>query len=200
MNADLLLQRAVFLLALVSGYRASQLAALTRFPEYTLLAVLRQELIIAPSPAFLAKNEQSDSLIGPLTIQSLLEDSSYHPLCPVNALGEYLRLSEGVSEDHLFLNSRSLKPLSPRAIALLLCRVIEKADPGHTPRVHSICGLAASHAFLRAHSAERVRELGGLAFKVNFRTRYLRHSVHNVPCVALGPPPHRAPINEPRIE
>lgn len=56
-NLDLSLRRAVFLLELALGYRASQLAPLMRFPLYTRLA-----------KDGLANNEQADSFIGPLRV------------------------------------------------------------------------------------------------------------------------------------
>ena len=186
MGEEHFLQRAVFLLALATGYRASQLAAVTRHPSFSKLEEDFSALTLAPSPTFLAKNEQADDMLGPITIPSFLEGGRPHPLCPVRAFKEYVERTEGVSEDHLFYNSKSRNPLPPRSLARLLCRVIENADPGQAPHAHSIRGLAASLAFLRTHSVEQVQGLGGWASATSFRTRYLYHSVSPVSCVAMG--------------
>ncbi|XP_076065921.1 uncharacterized protein LOC143039577 [Oratosquilla oratoria] len=189
MEEEHFLQRAVFLLALATGYRASQLAAITRHQSFSKLEEDCSALTLAPSPTFLAKNEQADDMIGPIRIPSFLEEGNPHPLCPVRAFQDYVERTEGVSEDHLFYNSKSRNPLTPRSLARLLCRVIEKADPGHAPHAHNIRGLAASLAFLRTHSVERVQDLGGWASATSFRTRYLYHSITPVPCVAMGTAP-----------
>ncbi|KAK3886697.1 hypothetical protein Pcinc_009163 [Petrolisthes cinctipes] len=184
-----LLQKALFLLALATGYRASQLAALTRHTAFSSVTPNLTSLTISPSPAFLAKNEQADDRIGPLAVPSFLRDGNFHPLCPVHAFVAYVEATRGASPDHLFYNSRSGNPLFPRSIARLLCRVIENGDPGHAPRAHSVRGVAASLAFLRTHSVERVRDLGGWASTSSFRKRYLFHSLSPTPCVAMGTPP-----------
>ena len=189
MGEEHFLQRAVFLLALATGYRASQLAAVTRHSSFSKLEEDFSALTLSPSPTFLAKNERADAMIGPVRIPSFLEGGRPHPLCPVRAFQDYVGRTEGVSEDHLFYNSTSRNPLTPRSVARLLCRVIENADPGHAPHAHSIRGLAASLAFLRTHSIERVQDLGGWASAESFRTRYLYHSVSPVPCVAMGTAP-----------
>lgn len=183
-DTTLSLQTAVFLLARASGYRSSQLVAFTRHPAFTHWSTNGMAVTITPSPTFMAKSEQADSLIGPLRIPALLKNDQHLPLCPVKALSDYIDRTRGVSTDYLFYNPRSQKALTPRSIATLLCNIIEAADPGHAPRAHSIWGLATSVAFLRTHSTERVRDLGGWASTVSFRTRYLRHSVSRQPCVA----------------
>ncbi|XP_076055328.1 uncharacterized protein LOC143033730 [Oratosquilla oratoria] len=188
MEGEHFLQRAVFLLALATGYRASQLAAITRHQSFSNLEEDCSALTLAPSPTFLAKNEQAD-MIGPIRIPSFLEEGNPHPLCPVRAFKDYVERTEGVSEDHLFYNAKSRNPLTPRSLACLLCRIIEKADPGHAPHAHNIRGLAASLAFLRTHSVERVQDLGGWASATSFKTRYLYHSITPVPCVAMGTAP-----------
>ena len=61
---------------------------------------------------------------------------------------------------HLSCDPISGLPLSARRIAVLLRAVIEEGDPGHSPRVHDVRGMAASLAFLRTHSLDRVKEGG----------------------------------------
>lgn len=77
------MQWAAFLLALVKGYRASQLAALTRHEAFTKLASDYSSLMVTLSPKFSGKNELADDLISPLKMPSCLEKGCPHPLCPV---------------------------------------------------------------------------------------------------------------------
>ncbi|KAK4321227.1 hypothetical protein Pmani_007952 [Petrolisthes manimaculis] len=155
------LMSSLFLLALASGFRASQLAALTRHPNFTSFGENDNYLTLAPSPTFLAKNERFDRLIAPLRVPALKGDHSHLPLCPVHATRAYIEHTKHLAPTHLFYNSRSHKPLKTRTISKLLCKVIEKAGPGNSPKAHSIRGMAASLAFLRSRSLTRVQELGG---------------------------------------
>ncbi|KAK4311182.1 hypothetical protein Pmani_017301 [Petrolisthes manimaculis] len=73
---DELPMSSLFLLALATGFRASQLAAITRHPNFTSFGEDDDYLTLAPSPSFLAKNERSDPPGpspegGPLTPASL---------------------------------------------------------------------------------------------------------------------------------
>ena len=114
------LQRAAFLLALATGYRASQLAALTRHDAFSSVAEDGASLKLTPSPTFLAKNEQADSFIGPIEIPTLLQSGTPHPLCPVAAFKDYIACTQDLSKDHLFYASRSARPLTARSLARLL--------------------------------------------------------------------------------
>ncbi|KAK4314456.1 hypothetical protein Pmani_014265 [Petrolisthes manimaculis] len=66
----------LFLLALASGFRASQLAALTRHPNFTSFGENDDYLTLAPSPTFLAKNERSAWLWEPPPPPSGTKDGS----------------------------------------------------------------------------------------------------------------------------
>lgn len=75
------------------------------------------------------------------------------------------------------------------SLARLLCRMIERADPGHAPHTHTIRSLAASLGFFRTHCVEWVQDLGDWASAGVFRTRYIYHSVSIVQCVSMGMAP-----------
>lgn len=184
-----LMKRTVFLMALASGFRSSQLRALTRFPRYTTFAADGSAVSIAASPKSLAKNERLDHRLQPVVIPAWNQRHGPHPLCPVSALKEYMSSSTAVDRHHLFCDPSSGLPLSSRKIADLLRAVIEEGDPGRAPRAHDVRSVAASLAFLRTHSLERVREGGQWSTASCFVSRYLSLSVDNTPCVALGLPP-----------
>ena len=89
----------------------------------------------------------------------------------------------------LFKNATTGRPLSTKGIADNIRGVIEPIDPGHAPRALDVRGVAASLAFIRSHSLEKVREGGQWSTASCFVSRYLPHSVVDSPCVALGLPP-----------
>ena len=65
-----LLQRALFLVAMASGLRASQLHALTRHPSWLVFATDGGRVSLAPSPRFLAKNEREGLVLTPIVIRA----------------------------------------------------------------------------------------------------------------------------------
>ena len=186
-----LLQKALFLVALATGFRASQLRALTRFPQWTTFSRDGSAVSLSLSPKVLGKNERQDHRLQPVVVPAWSAGDAAHPLCPVSALRCYLDASEPWACDlqFLFRDPVTGRPLTTRGIAGRLRGVIESADPGHAPRAHDVRGVAASLAFLRTHSLERVREGGQWSTASCFVARYLSHSVVDFPCVALGLPP-----------
>lgn len=85
----------------------------------------------------MAKNVQADALIGPLRVPAFLEEGLPHPLCPVQAFRDDMEHREGVSDDHLFYNSRRQELIPPRALVCLFCHIINIVDLSRSPRVHS---------------------------------------------------------------
>ncbi|KAK4312231.1 hypothetical protein Pmani_016311 [Petrolisthes manimaculis] len=154
------------------------------FTNFTFFGEDNFHLTLIPSPTFLAKNERSDSLIAPLRVPALREGHRHLPLCPVLAIRVYIENTKHLAPEH----SRSHKPLRTRTISKLLCRTIERADPGNSLRAHSIRGMAASLAFLRSCSLARVQELVGWTIE-SFLNRYLLHDVQRPGCVTLGTTP-----------
>ena len=59
------LRKALFLVAMASGLRSSQLHALTRHPAWLVFAPDGQRVSLAPSPKFLAKNEREGHVLTP---------------------------------------------------------------------------------------------------------------------------------------
>ena len=91
-------EKAVFLLALASGLRVSQLAALTRHQSLTSFEAGDAAVSLAPSPTFLGKNERVGHRLGPVRVPAWLVEGVHHALCPVAALRRYLALFPGVHE------------------------------------------------------------------------------------------------------
>lgn len=89
--------------------------AITRHATFTALEPDNLALTVSPSPKFLAKNEQVDEMLGPLRITSFLVRDEVHLLCPVHSFKDNIECTEGVSDDHLFYNSKFRKhlPIKP---------------------------------------------------------------------------------------
>lgn len=185
-SPDQLLQKACFLLALASGLRVSQLKALTRFPHWTKFHSDGSALTLAPSPTFLAKNEREDHRLEPLTIPALQGQDCPKGLCPVYTLKEYMDATQGAPKEALFVRPSTLKPLSTSAIATVIRNVIFRAEPTVKPKAHDVRKIAATLAFLRTHSLERIRELGQWRSCISFIRRYLAHGVSDSDPVAMG--------------
>lgn len=185
-SPELLMQKACFLLALASGLRVSQIRALTRFPNWTTFGPDDTSVTLAPSPTFLAKNEREDHRLQPILVPALPDQSQVKGLCPVYALRAYLNATSEASKEALFVRPKTLKPMSAAAIAAEIRKVICRGDPTVKPKAHDVRKVAATLAFLRTHSLERVQELGQWASCLSFIRRYLAHEIRDDDSVAMG--------------
>ncbi|KAK3881461.1 hypothetical protein Pcinc_014117 [Petrolisthes cinctipes] len=108
---DLLLQSSVFVLALATGFRASQLAAPTRYPSFTTFGEDVSALTLALSPKFLAKNEQVDNLMAPFRDPSLRQGARHLSLYPVSATKAYLDVAQTLPKTASSTMPRRTNPL-----------------------------------------------------------------------------------------
>lgn len=97
---------------------------------------------LAPSPAFLTKNEREDFRLQPVVVPAWKLRQGHHGLCPVFALCHYLDETPGASERSLLVWPYSLRPCSVAHIASILATVIRKADPGSAKslQLYPFCG------------------------------------------------------------
>ena len=101
----------LFLTALATGARVSELGALLRSPDD--LVFSGDGVTIYPNPNFLAKNEHPQFLRSPIFITSLsYTEGDSRPLCQVATLRDYVRATGSTTSSSLFVNPASLKPLS----------------------------------------------------------------------------------------
>ena len=187
-----LLRKALFLVAMASGLRASQLHALTRNPSWLVFAEDGRRVSLAPSPRFLAKNEREGHVLTPLVLRAWMDGDRHHPLCPVEALRRYVAASPQRTPSRLFLWPTSNKPLSRLQISRNLCATIEAADPGKAPKGKDIRSMSSKLAFLRHFSLDASLRDGQWASDRSFIHHYLDPSLPDVPCATMaGPPPSR---------
>ena len=181
-----LFRRALFLLALATGLRVSQLGALLRTPEFAKFAPGLSSVTLTPRPSFLAKNERVRHRMRPVTVPAWFDDSSHHPLCPVAALKAYLDATSQSPGQHLWVDPVSFRPLKTVDISRALTEVIRLADPSAPAKAHDVRKFASSLAFFRCFDVDAVRQAGQWASSSSFVTRYLLHHLRDVPCVAMG--------------
>ena len=185
-STELKLQKAVFLTALASGLRVSQLAALTRLPALTKFAPGDRKVILTAHPSFIAKNERLHHRMKPTVIPALWQGDTHHALCPVAALKAYMQASGSQSEGNLWIWPTSGRPCTPSNLAKVIVAVIEAADPGSAPTAHEVRKYASSLAFLRSLDIEEVQEAGQWASCSTFITNYLNTQLQDTRCVAMG--------------
>ena len=184
-----LLQLALFLVAMATGHRVSQLSALCRGPEFARFGVGDSSVTLAPKPKFLAKNERAWHRVRPVSFSAWLVDGGHHALCPVAALRKYIDATSRSACQALWVDPGSLSPLSTKDIAARLVRLIRMVDPTSDPKANQVRKYASSLAFFRSFDIEAVRLAGQWSSSASFVSRYLVPHLRDVPCVALGSGP-----------
>lgn len=172
-----LLHKCLILVALATGNRGSELAALFREG----LAYQRNgSLKLAVKPGFLYKNQTADRTPPPVLIQPLPKNQ----LCPVANLKRYIKMTDA-TEGHLFIHPETERPLNRGQIARRICTLIKEADPSGIPQMHDLRRAAASIAWTRGIPPAQIVESAFWSRSDIFIKRYLR-KCPNPKCVALG--------------
>ena len=183
------LRKTLFLVALASGLRSSQLQALLRHPSWLVFSADGRQVSMSPSPKFLAKNERLGHTLTPTMLRAWLVNGQHHPLCPVGALREYVRDTSRRAPSRLFVWPETLSPLTRIHISRLLCGVIKDADPGSAPWGHDVRTMSASLAFLQHYSIDRVVQEGQWSSDRSFVDHYLDHLRGDIRCTSMAGPP-----------
>ena len=175
-----LLRKALFLVALASGNRVSEISAMW-LPLHRNLEGIR----IPVKPGFIFKNQRAGRAPPEIFIRSLVEGPE--ELCPVKALEVYLQ-REGRSRGALFVNSNSKAQLLPATVSHTLCGLIEEGDPGKVPRGHDVRKAATSIAWTRGLKSQDIISRAFWASSSTFIRRYLEPQ--SAAGVALGTVPN----------
>ena len=184
-----ILMKALFLTALATGHRVSQLAALQRGSQFMQFGQDDSFVTLKPKPRFLAKNERPGHRLTPANIPAWFDDTGNHALCPVAALKEYLLNTNSYRGADLWVDHTLTKTLKPKDLASLLVKLIDLADPQSKPKAHQVRAYASTLAFFKSFDVEEVREAGQWSSSYSFLTRYLQAHLENIPCVAMGSTP-----------
>ena len=147
-SSHFLLMKTLFLVALATGNRVSELAAMTRIA--VLFTPDKGKVTIPIRPGFLYKNQSLAHSPPNIIIRALLnKDGSHHRLCPVNALHCWLNHSQEWGSDAVFLDSKSHCPLNSGRISSCLVRTINLAIPRSFAKAHDVRKISASLAWAR---------------------------------------------------
>ena len=171
------LHKCLILIALATGNRGAELAALTREGICTLQD---GSLKVAVTAGFLYKNQAEGRNPPPVLVTPLQRNQ----LCPVANLKHYLEMSK-LSQGRLFIHPRSHRPLNRGQIALRVCTLIKEADPTGVPQMHDLRRAAASIAWTRGVPPSQIVKSAFWSRSDTFIKRYLR-KCPNPKCIALG--------------
>lgn len=178
-----LTQKTLFLVALATAKRVSELQALA-----VQVAHQGDDLVLTYLPEFVAKTETpANPLPREFTLSSLSasvgSDDEERLLCPVRALHYYLLRTKSRSRPrNLFLSVKNpARPLSKAAISYFLRQLIKEAHknfPDHAApllrvRAHDIRGVATSLLWSRNRSVSDILEVACWRTQSVFANHYL---------------------------
>ena len=173
-SPDNCLQKTLFLLSLVSGYRADEVFAFYRGGAY----ISRQNngYTLHPIESHRAKNETDTNQREPLTFKELTENEK---LCPVRSLDKYLEMTAQYDKGRLFRNSRVGSSLSLKSYSKILSALASKAsgkEPGEIQMtVHHIRSVATSFAAARGATHSELATFTGWKSSKVFEDHYVTH-------------------------
>ena len=145
--------KTIFLVALASGNRASELAATSRDG----LVYTNNKVILPVLESFKYKNQNIERNPPPIEFPILKN----HPLCPGNAVKEYVELTKDDPHNgHLFVSPITGKPLPAGRISYWITRAIMISHPDLKPRGHDVRKVAHSISFSRGTPLNQVIDRG----------------------------------------
>ena len=190
--------KTLFLLALASAKRVSELQALSKVVGFR-----GEDCIVKYVDVFVAKTESLENPIPRSFIikglAPLTEGMQERLLCPVRCLKYYLDRIENLRGSHsrLFCSlSNPAKPLSKNGMSFLLKSLIRDAHINFSPnderilkvKAHDIRSMATSLAFKKNIALDKILEAANWRTKNIFASVYLKDFVFNFKDLyALGP-------------
>ena len=160
-----LLLKALFLTAVATANRASELAAIDR----SAILFRNQNVSLGISSEFLFKNQTLDHAPSNIVIPGL--DNSI--LCPVKAIRLYLECTGDSRESALFLHPGSGKPLNAGGVSFWLAKAISWLLPDSLGKGHDVRKLCTSLAWYRGVPAHDIVAAGSWKSLTTFIKRYL---------------------------
>ena len=177
--------KALFLTALASGNRCSELAHFSR----TGILFRSSGVTIPVLPRFLYKNQTIHRTPAPVSF-TVLSGSS---LCPVAALQDYITSStRPPNSSHLFLNPTTSKPLTAGRLGYWLVQAIRQAGmQKNVIKPHDVRKFAYSVSWARCTPIADILSHGFWASLHPFLRNYLQHIPNVLPhFVAAGSVSH----------
>ena len=184
-----LLMKCMFLLGLAMGPRVSEFASLLRGNRFITFSPRMRSVTIIPNAAYLLKNEAPKFRRNPVKIQAFIRrDGSHHPLCPVKALKEYLKVTKKFdNRQYLFLNPDTGARCDKVRVRFLIRSLIRMTQPAIYTRFHDLRKFSCWKAFWSNMSPGNIRNIGFWRFNSAVVRSYIQGAVPlNVPFVAMG--------------
>jgi len=158
--------KTVFLVALATGNRASELSAI----DHTTIRFSRDSVSMLPYCGFLYKN-QSINRSPPVISFPILKNNDN--LCPASYLRRYLTLRTPLCDSkHLFLNPRSNKPINAGTFCYWLSRAI-RILTNSRGFAHDVRKVAFSLAWTRRTTIQDITAQGFWSSSNVFISTYL---------------------------
>ena len=177
--------KTLFLLALASGNRCSELSSLDR---HSINFSPNGDVTLTVVPNFLYKNERIDNCPPNINFPALLNaDGSHHELCPVQSLKEWLEKTSSYEGNKIFINPLTMKPMTSASVSRHLVEIINTADPGKFAKGHDVRKIATSLAWTRGLPMPSIIKRAFWKSSNIFIRKYLNPIKTPLgPCVALG--------------
>lgn len=178
---DALTKKTVFLVAVASARRRSEIHALSVDPGFIRFSPDGVHLL--PNPSFLAKNQSESFSPTPMFLPTMASASSIREdrfVCPVRALKWYVEKTKVLrSSSALFLIPRSpYTAASKDTISRWLVELISPfAAPDSHPRAHDVRACASSAAWFRGVPLTDILRAASWKTPSTFVSRYLTNVV-----------------------
>ena len=165
-----LFRKTLFLIALASGARLSEMAALSRDKGFAVF-LPSGEVSLSPHPKFLAKNEDPQNRWAPWKILPLPQDLS---LCPVEALRSYLSRTDSWHSGSLFRREKG-GTITTAGIRQQILYFIKEADPDSVPTAHQVRAIATSVNFFQYMDFQALSQYTGWRSSRVFMRHYFKN-------------------------
>jgi hypothetical protein len=184
--------KTVFLLAMASGGRRSELQALMHDDKYCYFAPLGAHVKLSFNPSFIRKNQRASETNAPLLIPAIPTGQAQfgHPNCPVRALKYYHRRTRDPAirkgRLHMFLPLKDVNPgreISSSTISRWICNTIIEAHNSHSDplpsgiKAHEVRAVATSLRLFSRTPLNQIIEAGRWHSSCTFSKFYLRDLV-----------------------
>jgi hypothetical protein len=181
--------KTVFLLAMASGGRRSELQALMFDDTYCKFAPFGAQVKLSFNPSFIRKNQRASETNAPLIIPAIPtgKEQFGHPNCPVRALKLYHRRTKDPSirkgRLHMFIPLKDVthgNEISSSTISRWICSTIISAHHsllGHEPpgiKAHEVRAVATSLRLFSKTPLNQIIDAGRWHSGGSFSKFYLR--------------------------
>jgi hypothetical protein len=184
--------KTVFLVAMASGGRRSELQALMFDDKYCQFAPFGAHVKLSFNPSFIRKNQRATETNAPLVIPAIPTGKAQfgHPNCPVRALKYYHRRTKDPllrkGRSHMFIPLKDVKPgqeISSSTISRWICSTIidthqSLSDPLPSGiKAHEVRAVATSLRLFSRTPLNQIIEAGRWHSGGSFTKFYLRDLV-----------------------